>query len=140
MTRMENPFWDSLALNTAPSGISRSAITRAKAFLWNTRFCAYCAEPVPTIVIAAPSAGTLSTVWYGPLVIIAGAIVSVQSVPVAVMSFWMTNCCKTPVDCLLTGLTAYTSAMVNTSPALKVVELVQSSVMSVCVFVSLLAA
>jgi hypothetical protein len=87
---------------------------------------------VPTRVIAALSAGAAETVWNAPDVMIAGAMVIVRlPEPSAVPSARATNCCRYGRVALVTGLTANTEAIVNTSPSLMTApEAVQPSVMS----------
>src|SRR3954470_21004693 len=81
--------------------------------------------------MAVLSAGPLLTVWNAPEAIIGGDIVIViLPLPSATVSARTTNCCRCGKVALVTGLTANTVAMVNTSPSLSVLAAVQPSVIS----------
>src|SRR3954454_7105462 len=81
--------------------------------------------------MAVLSAGPLLTVWNAPEVMIGGEMVIVMlPLPSATASARTTNCCRYGRVTLVTGLTANTVAMVNTSPSFSVLAAVQPSVIS----------
>src|SRR5438128_5191011 len=76
-------------------------------------------------------AGALPTVWNAPDAMIGGDMVMVMlPLPSAVTGARTKNCCRCGSVTLVTGLTAYTVAMVNTSPSFKAFAAVQPLVMS----------
>src|SRR4051812_35167523 len=72
----------------------------------------YGCEAVPGKETAAPDAGEPETFCPGPLVTMAGLIGNDVVVALAPT----VNCCGMPVDCLVSGCTRKTPAMVKTSP------------------------
>src|SRR5574343_313403 len=97
-------------------------------------------DAAPIIVMVASFSAAALTVWNAPDVMIGGEMVRVVDevvVPFAVTSDTTTNCCKCGSVALVTGLTAYTASMVNTSPALMVADASHPSVSRDMVFVSL---
>src|ERR1051326_215813 len=108
------------AAQSTPPGISRSTHASVKASRWNARFCGVTVEAAPSTVMAALSAGRLFTVWNAPEEMTAGETGMVALPELSELtSAVTTNCRSCPVDTRDCGFTAYTLAIVNTSPALR---------------------
>src|SRR5262249_21608610 len=101
-------------------GITRSAVTKAKASLWNRRPRSEMDEAPVFLAIVWAVVGEAMTFWPAPVVTIDGEMLML--VPEEATSAVTTNCCKTPVSALVSGWQRLQPTKVITSPFLSVLD------------------